>query len=263
MKKGTLILSLMGFILTLFLINQVSAQFSGNLDLGEGMRKILYQVTEFLRPIFELVIGEYSGSEFFYAKVMLLLLLTAIIYLILDKVPIFEGYRGISILTSIIVSVIAVRFIAENDFILGVILPYGTLGIALTTLIPFLIYAYGIHVTGLPGIGRKIAWIIFALVFFALWWTKAPQLNEISNYLYIGILIASAIMVIFDRTIHAYFKGADIRKFEKVSFENQIANLQSDLNYQLRNAGPSPSPEQRRTIERIRRRLRHLGGRYE
>ena len=70
-------------------------------------------------------------------------------------------------------------------------------------------------------------------------------------------------MLIFDRRVHAYFRGADMKRFERVSVENEIANLQADLHRIMVNAGPSPSPEQKRTMERIRRRIRHLGGRYE
>ena len=61
-------------------------------------------------------------------------------------------------IVALIVSILSVRFMSENNFILGLLLPYTTLGVALITIIPFLIFAYGVHTTGLPGIGRKIAW---------------------------------------------------------------------------------------------------------
>ncbi|MEM3122382.1 MAG: hypothetical protein QXH60_02995, partial [Candidatus Pacearchaeota archaeon] len=147
--------------------------------------------------------------------------------------------------------------------ILGLLLPYTTLGIAITTIVPFLIFAYGVHVIGLPGIGRKVAWIFFGIIFIILWIYKADQINPIGNQIYLWIIILIGGMLLFDRRIHAYFSGMNIKEFERVSIENEIANLQADLHRIMVNAGPSPSPEQKRTIERIRKRLRRLGARYE
>lgn len=260
MKKNTIYLTL---LFAIFSIPLISAQFLGNIDLGEGMREIIYQITEFLRPVLEIIIGDYSGSEFFFAKVMVLLLMLVIIYWILNKIPLFEGYRNITIIISLIVSILSVRFMSENELIAGILLPYGTLGVAITTILPFFIFAYGIHATGMPGLGRKIGWVFFGVVFIVLWITKYDQLNKISNYIYIGTIATVAIMLAFDKSIHAYFRGQDIRQFERVAIESQIANLQADLNRLLRESGPAPSPEQRRTIERIRRRLRNLGAKYE
>ena len=263
-KKRVMIIFILSLVLTLS-INLISAQNSlfNQIDLKTGMQKIIDQAVGFFTPVFEVVIGDYSGSEFFFAKVLFLLLLLVVIYIILDKVPIFEGYRGVVMIVSLIVSILSVRFMSENDFIVGLLLPYTTLGIAITTIVPFLIFAYGIHVTGLPGIGRKMAWAFFGIIFIILWIYKSDQINPIGNQIYLWTIVLIGGMLIFDRRVHAYFRGADMKRFERVSVENEIANLQADLHRIMVNAGPSPSPEQKRTMERIRRRIRHLGGRYE
>ena len=164
-KKRVSAIFILSLLLILSIINLISAQNSlfNQINLKTGMQQIIDQAVGFFTPVFEVVIGDYSGSEFFFAKVLFLLLLLVVIYIILDKVPIFEGYRGVAMIVALIVSILSVRFMSENEFIVGLLLPYTTLGIAITTIVPFLIFAYGIHVTGLPGIGRKMAWEFLAL----------------------------------------------------------------------------------------------------
>lgn len=247
------------FFLTLILPLISAQSLFQNLDLGEGMRQLIDQAIGFGTPVFEIIIGDYSGSEFFFAKVMLLFLLVVVIYIILDRLPIFEGLRNISMIISIIISVLAVRFISENQLILGILLPYGTLGVALTAALPFLIWTYGVHSLGISGLGRRIAWIFFGIVFITLWIYKSTDIGPLGNQIYFWTSIAIAAMIFFDRRIHAYFSGADMRRYERTLSDKQISDLQAELSRLLRESEPSPSPEQRRTIERIRRRLRHLG----
>ena len=256
-------LSVLLIIIAIYSINLVSAQPTSNifenLDLGIGMTQIIYQMTEFFRPIFEFLLGPYAQTEFFYAKVLLLILLVVVIYWILDRVPLFQGYRNIAMIISLIVSIIAVRFISENQLINGILLPYGTIGVGITTILPFLIIAYGVHTLGLGGIGRKMVWGFFGLIFLILWVTKSSELSDLSNYIYIGTLIGVAVMLVFDRSIHAYFSGADMKRYERELADRQISDLQIELS-RLRSS-PATSNEIERRIRQIERRLRHFRSR--
>ncbi len=265
--KRSLNLILLISIVSLFsILTFISAQPYGGygsgfgfIDLGEGIRQIIDQATRFLAPLFEVILGDYSGSEFFFTKILVLALLFVVIYWILERVPALRGYRNIAMLISLIVSILAVRFISENELVNGILLPYGVLGVALTTLIPFMIFAYGIHTTDLSGAGRKIAWAVFALIFFILWVYKYPELNPIANQIYLWALVAVIIVMIFDKSIHAYFAGADMKKFSKNLTTRQIADLQVELG-RLRNS-PVMSNEIERRIQQIERDMRHLRAR--
>ena len=259
-KKRVMIIFILSLVLTLS-INLISAQNSlfNQIDLKTGMQKIIDQAVGFFTPVFEVVIGDYSGSEFFFAKVLFLLLLLVVIYIILDKVPIFEGYRGVVMIVSLIVSILSVRFMSENDFIVGLLLPYTTLGIAITTIVPFLIFAYGIHVTGLPGIGRKMAWAFFGIIFIILWIYKSDQINPIGNQIYFWTIILIGGMLICDRRVHAYFRGHNIKDWERQQGEAEINTLQMRLNELIRNGGANPSRTNINERKRIVRRLNKLG----
>ena len=134
MKRGILSIALL--ITTLFLIFAilplVSAQYSmwSYIDLGEGIRNIIDQVINFVTPVFEIILGDYSGSEYFFAKVLLVILLTIIIHSILERMPLFEGYKGTTTIIAIVVSVLGIRFL-QDDLIQTILLPYNVLFIAI------------------------------------------------------------------------------------------------------------------------------------
>ncbi|MBI2629382.1 hypothetical protein HYW74_04840 [Candidatus Pacearchaeota archaeon] len=263
-KRNIVLLSILSIIAFFSIINFVSAQpqsnFFESLDLGIGITQIIYQMTEFFRPIFEFLLGPYASTQFFYAKVLLLILMFVFVYWALDRLPLFQGYRSITLVIATAVSILAIRYLSENDLILGILLPYGTFGVVLTTLIPFFLFGYMIHATGMPGIGRKVGWGFFGIVFFILWRTKAGEIGDISNYIYTGTLIGVAVMLVFDKSVHAYFRGLEMKEFEKQTYEAEVANLQREL-FQLAQSGASGPQIDART-NRIKRRLRHLGAKY-
>jgi len=264
--KRSLNLILLISIVSLFsILTFISAQPYGGygsgfgfIDLGEGIRQIIDQVIRFMTPLLEIVLGEYQGSEFFFAKVMVLILLVVVIYFILEKVPLFQGYRNISMLIALIISIIAVRFISDNDFINGILLPYGALGVTITTLIPFLVFSYGIHAAEIGSLGRRIGWSFFGLVFFIIWIYKFSELSAISNQIYLWSFLGIIVMFIFDKRIHYYFQSLEGKKAEKAIIDEKIAMLESRRDQIMTNAGASPSGEQRRTIDRYDREIRRL-----
>lgn len=269
-KKGlkVFLLTISLLVLITFILPFIQAQYYGSgggfsfpfiIDLGEGMRQILDQIVGFLTPVFQVVLGDYSYNGFFFSKVLILILLIVIIYFILDHVHLFQGYRTISMLVSLIISIISVRFMSENDFFTFILLPYGALGIAITTLLPFFIFAYGIHTTGMPGIARKVSWFFFGMVFIGLWLYQFDKISPLGNYIYMFTIVAGIFMFFFDRTVHAYFRGMDIKRFEEQSNENEINTLQGRLRYLIDFGGPNPSQTNLNERRRIIARLRKLG----
>ncbi|MEM3091834.1 MAG: hypothetical protein QXD05_01750 [Candidatus Pacearchaeota archaeon] len=180
-------------------------------------------------PFFELVIGEYSTSEFFFAKVLLLFILIILCKYVLDKTPLGDQNGKFSLIIGIIVSILAIRFINENDLIRGILIPYGTLGIALTTILPFVIFFYFIHKTGVGTFGRKFFWFIFVIIMLVLWFSKSDQIGEIGNWIYALVLIAAILLLIFDKSIHSYLGLSDLRKYEIEKNKKRIWEAKKEL----------------------------------
>ena len=67
-------------------------------------------------------------------------------------------------------------------------------------------------------------------------------------------------MVVFDKRIYIYFRGLDIKTWEKEAHENEVVNLQNQLGQIINSAvGGRLSPDQERRANRIRKTLKKLG----
>src|SRR3989344_4569335 len=135
-------------------------------------------------PISSSLFGGGDSNEFLFAKILLAILLFAVINAVVKKVPIFREQKGVAIIVALVISILAVRFISENQLVAGILLPYGTLGVGLTTILPFLIFFYFIHDSEIGPFGRRVSWFFFILVFLILWYSKGSDLSTISNYIY-------------------------------------------------------------------------------
>jgi len=223
MRRGLVI-----FVLALLLIPLISA--AGEFDqASEIITKVIDSTLGFITPVMENIIGDYSSSEFFFAKILLLILLSIIIKTVLDKTPIGEDNKKISLILAIIVSVLAIRFMSQNEFIESVLIPYGTLGIAITTLLPIVIFFYFVHNTKIGNFGRKVFWTIYGIVLFVLWISRAQELPSTANWIYLLSFIAVIIFIFLDKSIHGYFGLADIRKFERQDNKKRIREAKEEL----------------------------------
>ncbi|MEK6890839.1 MAG: hypothetical protein AABX03_01750 [Nanoarchaeota archaeon] len=271
MNKKKLLYFVAFSILILPLLSLVSAQYYGGgsnspfyLDLGQGVTDVIDQIVRFLTPIMQVLIGDYSNGEFFFTKVMLLILLFTVIFVIMNKLPLTEGYVGISFVIALTISLISVRFISESQIVNAILLPYTTLGIAISILLPGLIFFYFIHTTEMGGLGRKISWTFFIVIFVVLWLYKAPEIGPVGNQIYFILIIVMGVMLFFDKSIHHYFKGGDVKKWEKDNYQAEIVSLQNQIADITRASQSGPlSRDQESRRRKISRRLRKLTGRKD
>jgi len=166
----------------------------------------------FFAPFLEAILGGYTSGEFLFAKGMLLILLFVIIKAILGYTPILKDQKGPIILIAVIISIFAVRFISEEGLIAGILLPYGVLGVALATVLPFLLYFFFVNNSDFAGPGRKLMWIFFAIIFSVLWLYRADVIGPIGNQIYFWTMAAVVLSFVFDRKIKEYFLIAERNK---------------------------------------------------
>jgi len=172
-----------------------------------------------LSPFFEKILGNTSTSEFFFHQILILFLLILIIKKILDKTPFGEGNAKLSFLISIIVSILAVRFIVSNSFFETIFLQYGVLGIAITTVLPMVIFFYFINITKVGTYGRKFFWALYIIILLVLWLSKASEIPAAANWIYILTIFAAILLIFLDKQIHVYFGTTHLRDF--MSQENK------------------------------------------
>lgn len=225
-------------------------------DITTIVRSTIDSIVAYTAPVFEALLGEYQTSEFFFVKCMLLILLFVMITGATRLIPTIGKNKGVSMVISLIVSIIAVRYISETQVIKGILLPYGALGIGLVTILPFLICFYFVHAVGWGGLGRRLSWIVFGIVFMALFISRYDQLPTLSRQIYIALIIAIAVVFIFDKGIHRYFFLHELSIFYRKAASKSVAALQAEY----LNILSVDSPEAAKRRKDIEADLSRLGG---
>jgi hypothetical protein len=216
------------FLLAMLIIPSVSAYFIDS-EVESKITKMLDGAVSIVSPVFEKVIGEYNSSEFFLTKSLLLILLILILNKILEKTPIGENNKKISLIIAILISIISIRFINENEMIEAILIQYGTLSSAILTILPLMIFFYFLHHIKVGSYGRRIFWMIYLVIMVSLWFSRWDNLNKTSNWIYASVILSIALLAILDKTIHGYFGVADFKKFEKRKNQETIRELKNEL----------------------------------
>jgi len=222
MKKESIGRFIISSIITLMNLALVSAQPYYFGDLKSSAEYGINSIIDVLSPIFEALIGDYSSSEFFFSKVLVLILISIIITKLIEKTPLGEKNRKVNLIIAILISVISIRFINENNFFESIFIQYGTLGISITTIIPMVVFFYMIHNVKIGTFGRKVFWAIYSITLIALWISKSPQMPKVANWIYGLTITATIIFISFDKTIHSYFGLTDLKKFQKKENKESI-----------------------------------------
>jgi uncharacterized membrane protein len=198
------------YLLSLILLPMVSA-----LSMREGLSDIfgvakdtIYAIITFVTEIL-LDVGQID--EFLFAKLLLFLVVFIVVYNVIKRNAILGGEKKISLVLSFLISLLSIRFIPESEIISAILIPYSTLGIAISFFLPFLIYFFFVHQSVPGSFGRRAAWITFAVFFFALWGYRSSDIGTANTIYGIGTAIL-VIVFLFDGSIHKYFSMSDFRR---------------------------------------------------
>lgn len=242
-KKGWLFGFGLSIIFAKF-IPLASAAYS-SWDVSRGPEDLVRIVVDFFTPFFQALLGYEAYDEFFFARVLLLLVVFVVVATILETNEIFKARKGIAYIIAAAVAILGARYMVDLDVIRGILLPYGAVTIAISIFIPFFVYFFFVHKAVSSGAGRKIAWILFAAVFFGLWWTRKVQgaLGDLTMIYNIGI-VAVIIAIIFDSKIHEYFGLHEAAEYKRTLVKKQIADVEEQLNKLTAITSPSKTTQE-------------------
>ncbi len=219
------------FALILFAVPFASAE-ENFLDVIVAGADSFYQ--KIVQPFGQFLLGGKTVTgEIFFAKLLLFILMLSVVWLVVGRFPLFSEKRKTGFVVAAIVSILSVRYISQ-DWLDTVILPYSVLGIALTSILPFVLYFF--FVKDLPTKSmRKIAWIFAFFVFVGLFiYRHSPagispfavpgrtwKYGLDPTYVYLLTAVASLLILWFDGTIQRALDKAryqdlvDIKKVER------------------------------------------------
>ncbi len=252
MIKGKLVSGLVSFV---SMIGLVSAQ--GFSDARRG-------VEDAIAFLLGRVDGDYSG-EILFIKLLVFVVILSIVSLAVGRVPGFEGKRSISLVISIAVSMMAVRYITTSSLINFIWLPYGAMGILFSSILPFIVGFFFFQGFD-SSIIRKVGWTGFFVIFVGLGFMRWSDFTAdvwFKNLAFIYVVIAaiSALLIFYDRDMHAMFivnslgrAGNRRARIEAAEIAHEIAELQE----RLARADVGAARDINEEIRERRRRIKNL-----
>jgi len=176
----------------------------------------------------DLLLGyDVAGAEMI-TRFLLVLLLTTVLFQ--PAYNVLGKKSGIAFIVAFLVSILGIRFLSITN-LNAVMLPYGALAIAASTIIPFLLFLYLLEMGDLgknhPVI-RKIGWAIIAASFLFLWTTRYKEVGEIS-YLYGLMALLSVGLLLFDGTIQRAIMMSKMKSAHARSGWRSISELEADI----------------------------------
>ncbi len=253
MKKGlktSLILCAFATFIALGLLAITSA-----FDLTDPYSYSNSNIMQTLKDIIESIFSDYqTNQQVFFVKILLFIIIFVLCRFALKAVPKLGEQDSVVNILAVVVSILAIKWMSK-DLVQLVLLPYGALGIALATILPFIIFLYFVHSTNMSGLGRRLAWMLFGISFIAVFLNRYAQISQTGRYFYLAILVAIILAFVFDKGLHHYFFLHELNLFFKGQNQKLIASLQAEYS----NIAHLDSPEAKARKDKIRRQLKELG----
>ncbi len=268
-NKKLLAISIAAFFIFAFLLGFVNIRnqsITGQVSLIDGIGQVADSVIQILGPVIKFLIGEGVDEtltgEFLFTRVLLLILMVGIVWNALDRINFFKKQRVVLNITTVVVSLLAVRGMASSDLINTILLPYTALGIALSAGIPFVIYFIVVNISfndeGLSAF-RRIAWAFFAVIFIGLYFMR----DDLGDFAYIYPVTAflALIMVIMDGSLSKFFRKHEVKKLKNLFKHEQVLGLRRRIrNLKEDIAEGDGEPEKiKKLINHLEEKIKSLG----
>src|SRR3989338_4968498 len=256
------VLGFVFFVAIVLMMNSVSAS-------------LFDEVKEGFKSAVSFVLGDVVNiagadpGEILFIKFLVFILLFAIVNMALKKFPQFGEKRGLTILLSIVVSLISVRYMTSDNLINFIWLPYGLLGVLLSSLFPFIIAFFFIESFDDSPVVRKVGWAAFVVIFAALAilrWddfavrgytvfagrTIVPdQWYQNLAWIYLIIAILSGFLMFFDSWIRKLIEERKQRKRDREPLYRQLIKKNSELKELNQELAEAVTPDGRKRLKEM------------
>jgi hypothetical protein len=230
MKRGIGVFVILFLVVSVLFMSMsfVSAQ-SGPVQAIGNFIEGLFEIIE---PVTNLIIGAAPGGEFVFVKILLMIIIFSFVWLALNQAKFFSDHRWVMAFIAVIVTILATRFLATEATIRAILLPYSTLGIAITAGLPFIIYFFIVNM-GFKGphkYFRRFAWIFFAAIFISLWIFRFNEIGGIGRLMYLLAAVGAIIMLFADGTINKLMTEMKIERAAAGNIGELVMDQQDKIN---------------------------------
>ncbi len=148
----------------------------------------------------------FSQENTGFIRILLLILIFILVNISLNRIPQFKNNRGINIIISIVVAILAIAYIKDETISKYILIPYSALGIILIAGLPFFLILLLTHKSKMLPAARKAIWIVFGIVFIYLWYKNYDLFSKEQNNAMMGTLILIITMILGDEYVHKFFE---------------------------------------------------------
>jgi hypothetical protein len=211
-------------------LSSAQSTFGGSLARGSATLPQLF--IDLFGPFFTILLGGQDGLLF--EKVLLFLIITSLIYMVVKNMAIFGNNNAIITIVTFSISILSTRFMSGSDLIYTILLPYGVLGVSLSAFLP-LVIAFAFIYSGKDGKSnidsgfmRRIFWILFTVIFFAMWSIRYEDVGGVS-WIYFWSAVFSFLLFLFDGSIRRAIVKA---RYEQIGLKGdrmQIALINEEI----------------------------------
>ncbi len=215
------------FLITLgVMILLISGAYAFTLDLGQGMNQVIGWISGFFGALFSAILG--GDGQYLFERIMLFVIILAFTKSILSQVPVFKDKNKAAVwIISVIVSILAARLGFSSEYLQTIFLPYTVLGIAISAIVPFIIYFYFVGSFDSSTL-RKIMWVFYAVLFFILWYIRLDQVGTLA-WIYFWAAVAGLVLFFFDGTIRRAIIRGEYERLEDDGRQREIVNLNGEI----------------------------------
>lgn len=236
MKRGLFGVILLGFVLVVFMSGAVFAQ---DADWATTVEKSLNDFTKAANPIIKFIIGDVEGdSGLLFIKLMVFFLILVIVYYATRNVPGIGDKKSLSFIISLIVSIIAIRFLTTKELVNFIWAPYGVLGVALSSIFVFVLAFF--FIMSFNDIIRKVGWTAFFVIYIGLavtrWndlivTTSGPLEGYSLGWMYLIIAIISGLLILWDKKLKVMLESFNNKRHTK---RKAVGPLRIEKNRKMR-----------------------------
>ncbi|MSS74960.1 hypothetical protein EXS73_01980 [Candidatus Pacearchaeota archaeon] len=193
-------------------------------ELSGSVAKAFVDIGE---PLLQALFGHEWSGQLLFERFLLALVLVVLIYLILGKVPLFEGdgQQRIRMCIALIVPLIGMRYL-DYAWLTSVLQQYALLALVLLALLPFLLYFYFLYeIAGDHGIIRKLGWLLFIALYAGLWSTAPTDRADI----YLWTTVLAFVCLLGDNLIFSRYELRKLMKADRRFKGREIARLRDEI----------------------------------
>ena len=231
------------------LVATASAYSFGYANFSSAASDIIQWIEDIFGPFFAALLGTNQFDANFFAKILFLILVFVVVYSVLNtKVKIFKDSRFSSGIVALAVSLLGARYVSDFAFFSYVLLPYQIFVIGIVNGLILLIVFYFIQ-SNEDRNARRVMWIVFLAVLFAVWMSRTGELGD-ANLVYAIIFFVGVIALLLDGYIHNRIIFSEWRNRSR---DRRIVNLTTRYRTIEDNPHPAAVRERESIVEELRR----------